>query len=140
MKLIKLGIKKIDKFNHYKTNIIFQIKSIMENKEVCMGDPFCKFSIKKSTEDFIYFDTEKFKEKLTLMGYTSAGEEYLYNGHTGKKVKHFIYVGPTYCQKLNQHIENDENIQPIENDENDKNDENIQPNENDENIMMRINI
>ncbi len=40
------------------------------------------------------------RERLASLGYQSDGCEYLYNGMTGKKLKHMIFTGPCYYQRL----------------------------------------
>jgi DNA-directed RNA polymerase II subunit RPB2 len=49
---------------------------------------------------FESFDIEVMKNELEKLGYERNGEEYLYNGMTGKKMKTMIFIGPTYYQRL----------------------------------------
>jgi len=46
------------------------------------------------------YDIESVKDKLEQMGYNREGTEYLYNGMTGSRMKHMIFIGPTYYQRL----------------------------------------
>lgn len=46
------------------------------------------------------YDIEAMKDILESLGYQRNCEEYLYNGMTGKKLKHMIFIGPTYYQRL----------------------------------------
>jgi hypothetical protein len=46
------------------------------------------------------YDLEAIKTMLENLGYQRNCEEYLYNGMTGKKLKHMIFIGPTYYQRL----------------------------------------
>lgn len=46
------------------------------------------------------YDLEALKDMLEKLGYQRNCEEYLYNGMTGKKMKHMIFFGPTYYQRL----------------------------------------
>lgn len=46
------------------------------------------------------YDIEAIKDTLEQMGYNREGTEYLYNGMTGTKMKHMIFIGPTYYQRL----------------------------------------
>ena len=49
-------------------------------------------------------DIESIKKELESLGYDRNGNEYLYNGMTGKKMKSKIFIGPTYYQRLKQII------------------------------------
>lgn len=49
---------------------------------------------------FSNFDIDDIKERLKSFGYNENGNEYLYNGMTGKKLKTQIFIGPTYYQRL----------------------------------------
>ena len=46
------------------------------------------------------YDIESVKDVLEQMGYHREGTEYLYNGMNGAKLKHMIFIGPTYYQRL----------------------------------------
>jgi hypothetical protein len=46
------------------------------------------------------YDIEAMKDILESLGYNRACDEYLYNGMTGKRIKHMIFIGPTYYQRL----------------------------------------
>jgi len=46
------------------------------------------------------YDLEHIKSMLEEFGYQRDGEEYLYNGMTGKKMKHMLFIGPTFYQRL----------------------------------------
>lgn len=49
---------------------------------------------------FTEFDLDDIKERLKSYGYEENGYEYMYNGMTGRKMKHMIFIGPTYYQRL----------------------------------------
>jgi hypothetical protein len=51
------------------------------------------------------YDIDSIKDMLEKLGYNREGEEYLYNGMTGKKIKHMIFIGPTYYQRLKHMVE-----------------------------------
>jgi DNA-directed RNA polymerase II subunit RPB2 len=51
------------------------------------------------------FDLESIKDKLEKFGYERNGNEYLYNGMTGEKIKTEIFIGPTYYQRLKHLVE-----------------------------------
>ena len=46
------------------------------------------------------YDIEGMKKYLEKLGYQKDGEEYLYNGMTGRKMQTMIFIGPTYYQRL----------------------------------------
>lgn len=46
------------------------------------------------------YDLNAIKSMLEDLGYQRECEEYLYNGMTSKKIKHMIFIGPTYYQRL----------------------------------------
>lgn len=46
------------------------------------------------------WDIERIKDILEELGYNREGEEYLYNGMTGKRLESMIFIGPTYYQRL----------------------------------------
>ena len=43
---------------------------------------------------------DKIKKDLKDLGYDENGNEYLYNGMSGEKMKVKIFIGPTYYQRL----------------------------------------
>jgi len=43
--------------------------------------------------------------KLQEYGYTSTGNEVLYNGFTGQKLTSQVFIGPTYYQRLKHMVE-----------------------------------
>jgi DNA-directed RNA polymerase II subunit RPB2 len=47
----------------------------------------------------------KFGELLTSLGYHSSGNQVMYNGMTGQRLKHMIFVGPTYYHRLKHLVE-----------------------------------
>ena len=49
---------------------------------------------------FESLDIEEIKNLLETLGYERNGNEYLYNGMTGRKMKTMIFIGPTYYQRL----------------------------------------
>lgn len=49
---------------------------------------------------FNKLDIEEVKDVLESLGYDRDGNEYLYNGMTGRKMKSMIFMGPTYYQRL----------------------------------------
>jgi hypothetical protein len=51
------------------------------------------------------YDLESIEKMLTDSGYQANGEEYLYNGMTGKRLKHKIFIGPTYYQRLKHMVQ-----------------------------------
>lgn len=51
------------------------------------------------------YDIEKMKDILESIGYQRDSEEYLYNGMTGKMMKHMIFIGPTYYQRLKHMVQ-----------------------------------
>jgi DNA-directed RNA polymerase II subunit RPB2 len=46
------------------------------------------------------YDIEEVKELLRENGYDETGEEYLYNGMTGLKMKTSVFIAPCYYQRL----------------------------------------
>ncbi|KAJ3129787.1 DNA-dependent RNA polymerase II [Nowakowskiella sp. JEL0407] len=48
---------------------------------------------------------EKISKLLRLQGYNSRGFEVLYNGHTGKKLRAQLFIGPTYYQRLKHMVD-----------------------------------
>ena len=46
------------------------------------------------------YDIEEIKEMLRSMGYNETGEEYLYNGMSGQRMKTSIFIAPCYYQRL----------------------------------------
>jgi hypothetical protein len=51
------------------------------------------------------YDLGVMKTMLEKMGYQRECEEYLYNGMTGKMIKHMIFIGPTYYQRLKHMVQ-----------------------------------
>ena len=51
------------------------------------------------------YDIEAIKDMLEAMGYQRDCEEYLYNGMTGKMIKHMIFIGPVYYQRLKHMVQ-----------------------------------
>jgi DNA-directed RNA polymerase II subunit RPB2 len=49
---------------------------------------------------FEEYDIESVKDMLEKNGYHREGLEYLYNGMTGKRILHMIFIGPTFYQRL----------------------------------------
>lgn len=54
---------------------------------------------------FEKYDLKSIKKELKRLGYTDNGYEYLYNGMTGKKMKHMIFIGPVFYQRLKHLVE-----------------------------------
>jgi DNA-directed RNA polymerase II subunit RPB2 len=54
---------------------------------------------------FMDIDIEKVKDDLEKEGLDRNGEEYLYNGMTGQKIKTKIFIGPTYYHRLKHIVE-----------------------------------
>jgi DNA-directed RNA polymerase II subunit RPB2 len=55
---------------------------------------------------FKHIDPEKMKDILEGLGYERNGNEYLYNGMSGQKMRSQIFIGPLYYQRL-KHMVND---------------------------------
>jgi hypothetical protein len=51
------------------------------------------------------YDIESMETILESLGYQKKGEEYMYNGMTGKKIKNMIFIGPTYYQRLKHMVQ-----------------------------------
>jgi DNA-directed RNA polymerase II subunit RPB2 len=49
---------------------------------------------------FNKIDIDQIKDILEGLGYERNGNEYLYNGMTGRKMRTMIFMGPTYYQRL----------------------------------------
>jgi len=49
---------------------------------------------------FTHVDVESIKDELEKLGYERNGNEYLYNGMTGIKMKSMIFICPTFYQRL----------------------------------------
>ena len=49
---------------------------------------------------FNELDLDDIKNRLETFGYEKNGDEYLYNGMTGKRIKSMFFIGPTYYQRL----------------------------------------
>lgn len=54
---------------------------------------------------FNNLDVDAMRKELEELGYHDSGEEYLYNGMTGKKIKSRIFIGPTYYQRLKHMVD-----------------------------------
>ena len=52
------------------------------------------------------FDIDDVVKRLEAHGFDGNGEEWMYNGMTGQKIKMKIFIGPTYYQRL-KHLVND---------------------------------
>ncbi len=50
-------------------------------------------------------DIEYIQNKLESLGYDKNGEEWMYNGMTGEKMKTKIFIGPAYYQRLKHLVE-----------------------------------
>jgi DNA-directed RNA polymerase II subunit RPB2 len=61
---------------------------------------------------FRTIDIESLKKQLENFGYDGNGEEYLYNGMTGKKLKCKIFICPTYYQRLKHMVMDKEHSRP----------------------------
>jgi DNA-directed RNA polymerase II subunit RPB2 len=48
---------------------------------------------------------EDIKDRLARHGYHRDGIEYMYNGMTGQRLKHQIYIGPTFYNRLKHLVE-----------------------------------
>ena len=55
---------------------------------------------------FRSIDLDNIRNELMKLGYEQNGQEYLYNGMTGRKLKSMVFIGPTYYQRL-KHMVND---------------------------------
>ncbi len=51
------------------------------------------------------YDLNALKDSLESLGYQRECEEYMYNGMTGKKIKHMIFIGPTFYQRLKHMVQ-----------------------------------
>lgn len=51
---------------------------------------------------FLGIDLKKINKELVEKGYEEWGNETMYNGMTGQKMKNKIFIGPTYYQRLKQ--------------------------------------
>ena len=61
---------------------------------------------------FRNIDIEGLKKQLEDFGYDRNGEEYLYNGMTGEKLKCKIFICPTYYQRLRHMVMDKEHSRP----------------------------
>lgn len=61
---------------------------------------------------FRKIDVEALKKQLEKLGYDRNGEEYLYNGMTGEKMKSMIFICPTYYQRLKHMVMDKEHSRP----------------------------
>ena len=55
---------------------------------------------------FENIDLEQIKDNLENVGYHRSGEEFMFNGMTGQKIRSMIYIGPTFYQRL-KHLVDD---------------------------------
>jgi hypothetical protein len=51
------------------------------------------------------YDIKVYENLLETLGYQRKGEEYLYNGMTGRKIRNMIFIGPTYYQRLKHMVQ-----------------------------------
>ncbi len=51
------------------------------------------------------YDLSSLKDMLEKLGYQRECEEMMYNGMTGKMMKHVIFIGPTYYQRLKHMVQ-----------------------------------
>jgi len=51
------------------------------------------------------YSIEAMKDMLESLGYQRDCEEYLYNGMTGKRMKHMIFIGPVWYQRLKHMVQ-----------------------------------
>lgn len=51
------------------------------------------------------FSVHNIQQHLLALGYQPAGNEVLYNGHTGKRLSAQIFFGPTYYQRLKHMVD-----------------------------------
>ena len=54
---------------------------------------------------FERYNIDDVKKILVDNGYSDTGEEYLYNGMTGQKIKASIFIGPAFYQKLKHMVD-----------------------------------
>lgn len=54
---------------------------------------------------FSKITVQEISRRLLKLGYERYGNEVLYNGHNGKKLKSCIFIGPTYYQRLKHMVE-----------------------------------
>lgn len=54
---------------------------------------------------FSKITVQEISRRLLKLGYERYGNEVLYNGHNGKKLKSRIFIGPTYYQRLKHMVE-----------------------------------
>lgn len=54
---------------------------------------------------FMELEVDDVSRSLHEMGYQGRGNEVLYNGHTGHRMKAQIYMGPTYYQRLKHMVD-----------------------------------
>jgi DNA-directed RNA polymerase II subunit RPB2 len=55
---------------------------------------------------FTSLTVEGVEKMVAEYGYQKAGNEVMYNGHTGRKLEHQVFLGPTYYQRL-KHLVDD---------------------------------
>lgn len=54
---------------------------------------------------FNNIDVDDIKDQLEKLGKNKDGNEYLYNGMTGQKIKSMIFIGPTFYQRLKHQVD-----------------------------------
>lgn len=54
---------------------------------------------------FMDLEVDDVSQGLHEMGYQKRGNEIMYNGHTGRRMKAAIYLGPTYYQRLKHMVD-----------------------------------
>jgi DNA-directed RNA polymerase II subunit RPB2 len=84
-------------------NAIPSRMTIAQLWECLMGKSGALNSMNMDGTPFEDYDLEEIKKMLLEKGYQYEGLEYLYNGMTGKKMKHMIFIGPTWYQR-NKHM------------------------------------
>ena len=68
--------------------------------EMLMGKIGALLGINMDATAFEDYDIEHVKEILRSRGYDETGEEYLYNGMLGQKMKNSIFIAPAFYQRL----------------------------------------
>ena len=68
--------------------------------EMLMGKIGALLGINMDATAFEDYDIEHVKEILRSHGYDETGEEYMYNGMLGQKMKNSIFIAPAFYQRL----------------------------------------
>jgi hypothetical protein len=68
--------------------------------EQLMGKVGALLGINMDGTAFEDYDIEEVKEMLKASGYNESGEEYMYNGMTGMRMKSSIFIAPAFYQRL----------------------------------------